>query len=300
MSKEVENIENNDDGVYEFYRDVVAKSDEGKILKDKIRWERYFLKKNDNGEWEKIISDEKLQKILGNDANNLGHMRFSYLTGDLLVNLQNKIYPENGFTDRDKLKLKISDAVHDLGEAKSGDKSFDLKTENDEEEELKEMFLILDKVLKDNEFGVEKEEIMEILVNKESRLGKVFNVRESINYFRTGIIAWIKSNRIKNKELTSSLKWLSSNVLGNNIKKLIGLYKEYALVEYFIDFYRDDISEAFEEMPRNIFKHYEDKKKKKENIKKYREAKKSWKKFEKETEIKESSILAFNRMPSQR
>ena len=282
MSKEGLNSENIGDGVHQFYKEKVVLCEWGKILEDKSRWERYNLEKIGD-EWKKIVEDEEWQGILGHDANNLDHMRMCFSLTRIFVDSQNETYPENGFSERERLVLRVTAAVHDLAEAKTGDNSFDLKTEEDEKEEMDIMSPILDEVLKDSDFGIEKEEIIEVLRNKESKLGRAFNIIESIGYFRTGIIAWRKSNKIDNRKVTEHLKFLASNVLGNQIKKLSGLVEECALAEYFINFYRDDISEAFEKIPMDIFDNYKDEedgeKAAEDNEKKFKEAKEIWKEF---------------------
>jgi hypothetical protein len=185
MLKEAGNQPNNDE-IFEIYR-AASESEYGQKLRVSERWNHYKPDGMEFGEW---------QKILGYDVNNMDHMRLTDFITVGFVDLQNKIYPEKGFNQEEIKLLRMVAVLHDMPEAISGDKRYDLKTEADEEIELKNMSLILGSfsVRIDDEMT---KQIIDVLKNKTSKLGIVFSAIERIGYFKTGIKAWLKSENPK-------------------------------------------------------------------------------------------------------
>lgn len=249
---------------------TTRKSEEGLILNGRERWERYKPESmTDLGEW---------QKILGYDVNNLEHMRLTDFITIGLVDLQNQNFP-GSFSQEEKNILRKTAMVHDLPEADSGDINYELKTDDDEKRELQ----LMRKILSQGSFPEviskdEREQIILILKDKESKLGEAFNIVERIGYFRTGMVAWKKSESHKfNKEETlRHLKWITNNVLMNQIPVLVEKSDKFALVQHALGFYKETITAAFENMPEDVFEMYEIEKR--EEIKeKFRKSKKIWK-----------------------
>jgi len=226
-------------------RTKISQSSYGQILNNSERWSRFKPDDLVFGEW---------QKILGYDVNNLKHMRLTDFITIGLVNLQNKIYPENSFTPEEKRILRITANIHDLPESLTGDKNFELKTEDDEDLELKNMNFIINDIQLEIDESATKQ-IIDILKDKNSKLGKAFNVIERIGYFRTGIKAWKKASN-QNDQTTNGLYWLIHNVLLNQIPPLINYSKDFALAEYALHFYKSDITQIFNEIPKTSFDNY--------------------------------------------
>ena len=245
-------------------RQKIYSSSIGQKLNDSVRWERYNLDNLPNPEW---------QQILGYDANNLKHMRLTDFITIGFVNLQNQIYPKNSFTSEEKRILRITANIHDLPESLTGDKNFELKTDEDEDLELRNMnFIINDIQLKIDEPTTKQ--IIDILKDKNSKLGKAFNVIERIGYFKTGIKAW-KKIKNQNEPTINGLYWLSHNVLLNQIPALINYSKDFALVEYALHFYEQEITQIFDETPQTSFDNYSPDEKE-IKLKQFREASKVW------------------------
>jgi len=245
-------------------RTNISRSSYGQILNNSERWSRFKPDDLVFGEW---------QKILGYDINNLKHMRLTDFIAIGLVNLQNQIYPENSFTSEEKRILRITANIHDLPESLTGDKNFELKTEDDEDLELKNMNFIINDIQLEIDESVTKQ-IIDILKDKNSKLGKAFNVIERIGYFRTGIKAWNKTKN-QNEQITNGLYWLSHNVLLNQIPALINYSKDFALSEYALHFYEQEITQIFNGILETNFDNY-DSIEKENKLNQFREASKIW------------------------
>lgn len=245
-------------------RTNISRSSYGQILNNSERWSRFKPDDLVFGEW---------QKILGYDINNLKHMRLTDFIAIGLVNLQNQIYPENSFTSEEKRILRITANIHDLPESLTGDKNFELKTNDDEDLELKNMNFIINDIQLEIDESATKQ-IINILKDKNSKLGKAFNVIERIGYFRTGIKAW-KKTKNQNEPTTNGLHWLSQNVLLNQIPSLIDYSKDFALAEYALHFYKSDITQIFNGTPQTSFDNY-DLSEREIKLNQFREASKVW------------------------
>ena len=171
-------------------------------------------------------------------------------------------------------RLLLSTAiVHDWGEGmtKAGDVNYNHKTKEDEKTELK----ALDEKLKDT-FGEKiAGQIKEILEDTTTKLGRTFNMVESLGYMRTAIKAWSKSKEVNDLKLAENLVWLSSNVLSNMIPKLINYGQVYPPIKSFLESKKDIISEAFREIPGDIFDKYQPDEREK-FVNKYKVAKEIW------------------------
>ena len=256
------------DQIFPLWR-VVCDSKQGRVLKNQERWEKYKpAEMTKVGEWEDIF---------GYDVNNLVHMRLTDCIAIAVVDSQNEAVL-GSFSREDKSILRKTALTHDLAEAKTGDKNFESKTDVDDKEELKLMRYILgQKCFKKEISEKEKEQIISIMKDRTSRLGETFNVIESIGYFRTAMVTWRKSRlpEYQANGISENLVLITNNVLLNNIPKLVEKSKKFVLVKKVLDFYEDRISEAFENMPPEIFDKYEPKDIEK-NRGKFETARKTW------------------------
>ena len=244
-------------------RQEISHSSYGQTLNNSPRWERFNLDNLPLDEW---------QKILGPDANNLRHMRLTDFITIGFVNLQNQVYPDY-FNQKEINLLRITANIHDLPEAITGDKNFELKTNDDETSELKNMIFIVNDINIINNNQTTKQ-IVGILEDKNSKLGKAFNVIERVGYFRTGIKAW-KKTKNQNEQTTNGLCWLSHNVFLNQIPALIDYSQDFALAEYALHFHKQEITQIFNDIPTTSFDNY-DLNEKETKLNQFREASKIW------------------------
>lgn len=256
------------DQVFPLWR-VVCDSEQGKILKGSERWERYKPgQMTEVGEWE---------EILGYDVNNLEHMRLTDCIAIAMVDSQNEAVP-GSFSRKEKNILRKTALVHDLAEAITGDINYNFKTDSDEKNELQLMRSILEKpIFEENITTEEREKIISILGDKSTKLGEAFGVIEGIGYFRTAMVAWKKSKLGEHQAsgVSENLAWITSNVLSNQIPKFVEKSKKFVLVEKVLDFYKDRICDAFENMPAKIFDKYSPEEKE-NNRQKFETARNVW------------------------
>ncbi len=210
------------------------KSPDGIHLVKQIRYKIYFDSENSQS------LEIAAQKNLGADLNNLKHMRLTLGLTQVLTRRLN-------INDEEKYKLDIASIIHDLPEAKSQDKSYQLKTEADEKKESYFMKIIAKEILFPNE--AEKANFLiniykEIVEDRTSKLGEIFNVVERIGYLRTGLNAYNLSNRCI--ENPNRYLWITHNVLMNQIPKLIDYSTKYNPVQDYILNSKNIITNAFQ------------------------------------------------------
>lgn len=256
------------DQVFPLWR-AVCNSEQGKILRGSERWERYKpARMTEIGEW---------QDVLGHDVNNLDHMRMTDFIIIALVDAQNKAIP-GSFSREEKIILRKAALVHDLAEAITGDVNYNLKTDDDEKRELQLMrFILSQPIFEENVSAEEAEQIISILKDRESKLGEVFNLGERLGYSRTSMVTWRKSKlpEYQANGVSENLVWITNNVLLNQIPKLVEKSKKFVLVERMLSFFEDRISDAFENMPAEIFDKYNPEEKEK-NKEKFKTARNIW------------------------
>ena len=117
---EIKNIETAYSTFYAF-----SKTEYGRELSDKIRYEKYNLAKLPNAEW---IS------ILGLDVDNLWHMMITFGLAQSFIEQTEKNEP-GYFSEDEKTTLMLAAIIHDQGEAIIGDISYGDKNAAHEEQE---------------------------------------------------------------------------------------------------------------------------------------------------------------------
>lgn len=236
----------------------------GRKLGNNIRYSRYKPQK---------ISNQKWEKILGDDVNNLRHMLYTYyLARDYLKLIQLRL---------EEYELVLFAALtHDWGEAVVGDVIGYRKDKSIEIEEIRH-FRIIFKEIVGNEFEEDfLDQISDIIIfNKYNRLSSIFNSIERVGYLLTAIRSWKQSKRNR-YGLRKQLQWLTSSVLISEIPPIIKYTKMYKPVKYYFDRNYNVIKDAFENMPEEIFQMY-DKGEKEVFEERYYENKKLFKKYTK-------------------
>lgn len=206
------------------------------------------------------IKEKSWRGLLGADVNNLEHLRLTYgLTRAFLrsaraIAADDDLGPAHlRFTDEEERQLLFTAIVHDWGEAIVGDISYDQKTDDQEAQE----WSVLGELTKD--FGpVAGVRTGEILKDTGSKLGRSFNVVERIGYLRTGLRAWRLSAETDDPTLASHLRWLTQNVLMNQIPALCELAADYPMVAAGLARDGYTISDAFREIDDTVLAKYDE------------------------------------------
>lgn len=215
-----------------------------------------------------FITASQWQSLLGVDVQNLKHLRLTYgLARQFLRHLDDEM------SDSDRRQLLFAAVTHDWAESVVGDITYDAK---DDEFVLREVQAYKDLIRVIIGEDVQEEFVqksLDIIFNKDSELGRVFNAIEKIGYLRIGLRAWSLDDELTESsirtswvsglsefeldDLRLSLRWLSNNVLLNQIPTLCEYADRYEPVRQYLDAQRDLITEAFEQMPAESFDRYE-------------------------------------------
>lgn len=230
------------------------------------RFDLYMPEEVDGRQWE---------HWLGADVNGAKHLKVTYgLARAFLQKVEQD--PAMPLSDDEKRMLQFASIVHDWGEAVVGDVNYDLKTESDEKKEVVELRKML-KVVLDARFDDQViEEILGIVHFKKGRLGEMFNLIERVGYMRTGLNAWESRGYSPNRPLSNAFEWLSSNVAGNQVPKLLDYSKRFPPVALYLSNVRHQISDVFTNVPAGIFANFNTKAKQVKQENKFLAAKGDW------------------------
>lgn len=197
--------------------DVIFQTHE-KQLSTTLRFDRFRITE----------TPEQWKHLLGPDVVLLTHPKVvAQIVEDFLT------YEGTPLTDEERILLTIAPWVHDLGELiiegdGIGDISFDQKTDAHEAKELIVFTSVLHIVPNGDKKTFMERAYREIVMNRDSRLGKMFNLAERIGYLQTAIRAYegIEGQRIQN------WKGLAGNVLSNQIIQLLNYGSDFAYATY--------------------------------------------------------------------
>ena len=197
-------------------------------LHSEIRYER-FLTNESKDEW---------KRLLGDDVSFAGH---PYATLDIIeeyISLNDKLNEE------EKSDLRTVALIHDWGELKIngegvGDISYSFKTSEDEKEETKMFLRIIDEIKNENIKKHLLKIYKNVVLDRNSELGRIFNSVERIGYLQTAIRAYKGFNE---KHITN---WrdLTGNVFSNQITALITYSQDDAAVKKILDTKKDTLTE---------------------------------------------------------
>ncbi|MBP6994150.1 HD domain-containing protein [Candidatus Woesebacteria bacterium] len=214
----------------------------GKKLAHSVRYDQYRPSSMTKEQW---------TRMLGADVNNLEHMRLTYGLTRQFIRYCNDA-PEGQtreltFSHEEQEDLLLTAIVHDWGEAVVGDITFDKKTDIDEAEEQTSIQRIISELFPetpDIRTRIHKV-VTDVLPNRESKLGKAFNAIERIGYLRTGLNALGSLEEVE-EENKDNLRWLTNNVLLNQIPTLLKYSEIYPPIRAFLSMNNVRVSQAFE------------------------------------------------------
>jgi 5'-deoxynucleotidase YfbR-like HD superfamily hydrolase len=206
-----------------------ADSDYGKKLAAQIRYSPFKPAK--------VTADEWCQ-LLGDDVNNLRHMSFTLeLAEELLEH-------DTDLSEKEKLQLYLACVIHDWGEAIVGDINYAVKTDSDEEREKKAFAEILNSIIEEDDIKeLLKKVYVDVAMEPNTKLGKVFNAIEKIGYVSTAIKAMqLLDNRNDiDDQLKVSLVDLATKVFFHQIQALVKYAKDYKWVDNYLRHYEREI-----------------------------------------------------------
>lgn len=228
---------------------VFAQTEYGAILAENVRYERYKPTDVSNRQW---------VDLLGQDVNNLEHMR---LTAGLVYDFMRSMdqLAPGRLDDDDRLLLPVGAVSHDWGEAIVTDITYSHKTPEDEQRE-KEAFL---EIVTGSMEGVSGSELVvraahEVVFDqKRTRRGRMFNAVERVGYMRTALRAHVEVEGVTSPDLVNGLRWIAADVLGNQPMHLIEVAEEFPPVCQYLVRQQETISMAFDAVDDAVFANYD-------------------------------------------
>lgn len=233
----------------------------GEHLASRVRYDSYRPSHVTNAEW---------VTLLGADVSNLDHMPLTAQLTDTFVRLAKvcpTYSPDNQFSSEDASDLRLAAYTHDWGEGIVGheDITYRDKTEDDDVREHQAVNGILranafNQAATDNEADRISQRLADIQVNivhnRETRLGRAFNAIERMGYLRTAVRAWRVQDRVEDPEVQGSLQWLTADVLTHQTQPLLHYVQSYFPVAQMLESYTPVISEAFHTLQGKVFERY--------------------------------------------
>ena len=203
-------------------------------LLDTLRYDRFRVTETP-GQWE---------LLLGPDVVLLTHPKVVAQIAEDFVS-----YEGVTLTDEEQTLFSTAPWIHDLGELiiesdGIGDVSFDQKTDAHEKKEILIFDAVLNAIPNSATKRLIKRAYQDVVIDRHSELGRMFNVVERIGYLLTAVRAYkgVDGNRIQN------WKGLVGNVLSNQIMPLLNYASEFAYVSYVLfEDNRQAINSMFEE-----------------------------------------------------
>lgn len=148
----------------------------------------------------------------------------------------------------EKTLFFITPWIHDWGELVIegigiGDVTFEQKTDNEEKTELKVFEFVLQNVDDDAKKELMAKAYREVAMDRNTKLGRMFNAVERVGYLLTAIRAF---DGIEGARRIGNWRGLVGNVLSNQIEKLVEYRKEYPYVDFLLQQETAKISHMFE------------------------------------------------------
>lgn len=247
-----------------------AETEYGAVLKSCVRYDKY---RPEN------VSHERWEELLGPDVNNLDHMVDTYqLTRNFIGNTE-RLQP-GLLSQRDQAVLKITAIVHDWGESVIPDINYFEKTGDDELAERQAFREHLPRFHTGDDPLTQEliaEAFEEVIFDKESRLGSMFNVIERIGYLRTGLRAAELTREQAAPDCEDNLRWLSAGVFSSDqLIRVITAGSRLSAAHHFLMVREPEITEGLATADPAIFAVYESEAEANARVDGLRESRRVW------------------------
>lgn len=199
-----------------------------------------------------VESPQRFAYLLGDDVRFVSHPGITYNIAKRFIEAQSKSNGANETISREESDAMLTSAIiHDWGELKidgrgHGDVTFDQHTVEHENEEESIFEKVLGWVCNIDDKEYLKKSYSEIVGNKSSKLGRMFNAIERIGYLSTALRAYSgwHGERIAN--------WagMAGNVLSNQIEPILAYSTDFVYVYQVISINSDLITQAFSDISR--------------------------------------------------
>lgn len=219
-----------------------AATEHGRVLGDNVR---YAIYKPES------VSNQRWIELLGPDADNLRHLLSTYhLTGEFIERTE-ELQPGE-LSPRDKAILKIGAITHDEAESvpEIGDVNYSHKTADHETAEQAAFREYLPRFHPDASPEVTElilEAADEVIFNRESRLGRIFNAVERIGYLRVAMRASGHLHEGSAPECAEGLAWLVADTISNHhTTHLIAAGRRFPATHRFLEIHQPELERTFD------------------------------------------------------
>jgi hypothetical protein len=228
-----------------------ARTPYGERLGNSVRWEKYNTSN---------LSDKAWVDLLGDDANNLYHMRVTYEIAKQFIEYQNA--SDNEPIDQVSGSLILLAAiVHDQGEAIVGDISYGDKSQQHEHDEISAFeghFAAMNPGMDTITRALAKSAIRSVIFDSSTPEGAAFNAIERVGYFTTALSVADKRDQIEDPEVARGIDWLIADVLLHQIASLIECAKTYSLPYELLKANAGMIHQLFTTTRTDVFDNYKE------------------------------------------
>ncbi len=221
-----------------------------------VRWGRFRPSHISMYDWQS-------PRILGLDANNLEHCYLTYQNTLQFIKSQNESDSPLKFNSQEQSVLTLMAETHDWGEGvtKKGDINRELKTLQDEQEELAALKPTIASIIGSHP---QAEWLTDQIIfhlspeGKHTKIGQAFDIIEKIGYVQTALRSWQKSLEFSqvDPKLSIHLQMIPNIVLTNNLESLTQSAQTYPYVKNFLKNQKYLINQAFG-MKTTVLDHYD-------------------------------------------
>lgn len=216
-------------------------------IKTQTRWDHFRPESIDKTEW---------AELLGTDAYAEKHPRL--MLG--LVREYIRVSPDGSLSQEDQRMLQLAAITNDWGEASDtesgmpalGHISYSKKTYLHRQAE-QAMYQTVFQDLLGKQHLKEQLIVESILFNPDTRLGQIYDATRHVNYLRMALSAYKKSKRVDDPTVESHLRWLSADVLSNQLPTLIEYGKTLTPVAQYMESISPQIDTIFTHINEDIF-----------------------------------------------
>lgn len=197
------------------------------------------------------MTDSEWVHLLGADANNLEHMKLTYAIGrDFLSRCE-----PGQFTAEEMEDIQLACIMHDWAEAIVSDIPFFKKDDDMEAREQEALMQIVDELFpgdQNSEISARLTRVLhETIFDRTTPTGSAFNAIERCGYIRACLLA-DKKVPADAGEVRTNITWLTSNVLGNQIRPLLEFAPQFRPVDELLRYNAQQITTFFENTPLTI------------------------------------------------
>lgn len=236
-----------DGSTYSDIRQQFEHSSYGQSLRGHTRWDHFRPKD---------VTPEEWVEILGTDTDSLKHAPLMY--GLMRQFIRHS--PKGSLSPEDERILLLAAMTNGWGEAGSseegitpmGNISYGQKTHVQQRQERDIYRAVFQRLLGEHHL---KEELMteSALFNPDSRLGQIYDAVRHINYLRTALNAYDKAAELDDAEISSHLRWLSADVISNQLPNLLQQAKMFPAAAEYVKAVGPKIDVILDEVPEDIF-----------------------------------------------